>query len=247
MDEADKLFEEGTNSFRIQFDQIYAACENEQKKIGLFSATWTNPVAQWQRKNLKHSVTITVGQRNSATDSVDQELLFVGSEPGKLLAFRELLRTGLNPPVLVFVESKERAQQLYSELKSDDIHLDVIHSDLTQQQRDDVVKAFREGKCWVLICTELIGRGIDFKGVNLVVNYDFPQSTISYIHRIGRTGRAGLRGKAVTYFTQNDTIHLKRFQFFLFFLYKFNFCNFDLILALQKLYEILVARYPNLF
>lgn len=83
---------------------------------------------------------------------------------------------------------QDRAQQLYSELIYDAINVDVIHADRTQQQRDDVVKAFREGKVWVLICTELIGRGIDFLGVNLVINYDFPPSAISYIHRIGRTG-----------------------------------------------------------
>lgn len=85
----------------------------------------------------------------------------------------------------------------------------MIHADRTQQQRDDVVKAFREGKVWVLICTELIGRGIDFLGVNLVINYDFPPSAISYIHRIGRTGRAGRKGKAITYFTQDDKPKLR--------------------------------------
>lgn len=93
----------------------------------------------------------------------------------------------------------------------DGINIDVIHSDRSQQERDNVVKDFREGKVWVLVCTELIGRGIDFKGVNLVVNYDFPQSAISYIHRIGRTGRAGRRGKSITYWTQNDTVNLKRY------------------------------------
>lgn len=87
--------------------------------------------------------------------------------------------------------------------------MDVIHANRTQQQRDDVVKAFREGKVWVLICTELIGRGIDFLGVNLVINYDFPPSAISYIHRIGRTGRAGRKGKAITYFTQDDKPKLR--------------------------------------
>lgn len=85
----------------------------------------------------------------------------------------------------------------------------MIHADRTQQQRDDVVKSFREGKVWVLICTELIGRGIDFLGVNLVINYDFPPSAISYIHRIGRTGRAGRKGKAITYFTQDDKPKLR--------------------------------------
>lgn len=82
---------------------------------------------------------------------------------------------------------------MYSELIYDAINVDVIHADRTQQQRDDVVKSFREGKVWVLICTELIGRGIDFLGVNLVINYDFPPSAISYIHRIGRTGNWNIR------------------------------------------------------
>lgn len=77
-------------------------------------------------------------------------------------------------------------------------------------QRDAVVKCFREGKIWVLICTELMARGIDFKGVNLVINYDFPPSSISYVHRIGRAGRAGRTGKAITFFTQEDTPLLRR-------------------------------------
>ncbi|KAG4079111.1 hypothetical protein HA402_001082 [Bradysia odoriphaga] len=209
LDEADKLFEEGKNGFREQFDQIYKECSRPSIKVGLFSATWTNAVAKWCRKNLKGYLTITIGQRNAATDLVEQELVFVGSEAGKLLAFREMLRKGLQPPVLVFVDSKDRAQQLYKELMFDGINIDVIHSDRSQQERDNVVKDFREGKVWVLVCTEIIGRGIDFKGVNLVVNYDFPQSAISYIHRIGRTGRAGRRGRAITYWTQNDTINLK--------------------------------------
>ena len=84
------------------------------------------------------------------------------------------------------------------------IHVDVIHSDRSEQQRENTIRAFRGGGVWVLICTELLGRGIDFKGVSLVVNYDFPPSAVSYIHRIGRTGRAGRRGKAVTFFTEAD-------------------------------------------
>lgn len=210
LDEADKLFEEGKNSFREQFDQVYSACGSAEKKVALFSATWTQPVAKWGRKNLKGMLTITIGQRNAATDLIDQELVFVGTESGKMIAFRNLLREGVKPPVLVFVDSKDRAQQLYSELIYDGINVDVIHADRNQLQRDNVVKAFREGKTWVLICTELISRGIDFLGVNLVINYDFPSTAISYIHRIGRTGRAGRKGRAITYFTQDDRLKLRR-------------------------------------
>lgn len=65
------------------------------------------------------------------------------------------------------------------------------------------------GSTWILICTELLGRGMDFQGVNLVVNYDFPRSAISYVHRIGRTGRAGRKGEAITFFTEDDTEYLR--------------------------------------
>lgn len=112
LDEADKLFEEGKNSFRDQFDKIYKACTNEKIKVGLFSATWTMPVSKWGKKNLKNLYTISIGQRNSATDLVDQELVFVGSEAGKMVAFRNLLREGLKPPVLVFVDSKVSTKYL---------------------------------------------------------------------------------------------------------------------------------------
>ena len=86
----------------------------------------------------------------------------------------------------------------------ENIRIDVMHADRPQEQRDQVVKNFRLGITWVLVCTELMGRGIDFKGVNLVVNYDFPTSAVAYIHRVGRTGRAGKKGKAVTFFTEDD-------------------------------------------
>ncbi|KAJ3663059.1 hypothetical protein Zmor_007368 [Zophobas morio] len=209
IDEADKLFETGNRGFREQLDQILLACTNKEKKIAMFSATYTPVVAKWCVHNMKGLIRITIGQRNAATDSVEQELLFVGNEQGKLLAFRDLVRKGLSPPVLVFVQSKDRAQQLFNELIYDGINVDAIHADRTQLQRDNTVRSFREGKIWVLICTELMARGIDFKGVNLVINYDFPPSAISYVHRVGRAGRAGRKGKAITFFTIEDTVNLR--------------------------------------
>ncbi|PNF22363.1 hypothetical protein B7P43_G17503 [Cryptotermes secundus] len=175
----------------------------------MFSATHTIHVARWARKNLRGLISVTVGHRNAASDNVDQKLIFVGSEHGKMVALRELVQKGLTPPVLIFVQTKERAKELFSELIYDGINVDVIHADRTQLQRDNVVRSFRGGQIWVLICTELMGRGIDFKGVSLVINYDFPPSAISYIHRIGRTGRAGRPGKAVTFFTEDDTVNLR--------------------------------------
>ncbi|KAI9590402.1 DExD-box helicase 52 [Glossina fuscipes fuscipes] len=209
LDEADRLMEEGKNNFKEQLDDILAACSKSNKKMALFSATYTVAVAKWAIKNLKNLARVNIGVQNAATENVKQELLFVGSESGKLLAVRDLVRSGLKPPVLIFVQSKERAKQLFEELLYDGINVDIIHADRTQQQRDNCVRAFREGHIWILICTELMSRGIDFKGVNLVINYDFPPSTISYVHRIGRTGRAGRIGKAITFFTQDDKAQIR--------------------------------------
>ncbi|XP_064620528.1 probable ATP-dependent RNA helicase DDX52 [Lineus longissimus] len=209
VDESDKLFEEGKQGFREQLAMIYKACDSKNVRRGMFSATFAHDVEEWCKLNLDNVVSVYIGARNAATDTVDQELLFVGSESGKLLAIRDIIRKGFQPPMLVFVQSKERAKELFHELIYDGINVDVIHADRTQLQRENVVKSFRLGKIWVLVCTELMGRGIDFKGVNLVVNYDFPTSAISYIHRIGRTGRAGRKGKAVTFFTEDDGINLR--------------------------------------
>ena len=102
------------------------------------------------------------------------------------------------------MQSKERATDLYDEMMKTSMKLAFIHNDRTKEERDQIITDFRTGKLWVLICTDLIGRGIDFKGVNLVINYDFPNTMINYIHRVGRTGRANRKGKAITFYTDID-------------------------------------------
>ncbi|XP_041052465.1 probable ATP-dependent RNA helicase DDX52 isoform X2 [Carcharodon carcharias] len=204
VDESDKLFEDGKSGFRDQLATIFLACTSHNVRRAMFSATFAFDVEQWCKLNLDNVVSVSIGTRNSAVETVEQELLFVGTETGKLLAMRDLVKKGFSPPVLVFVQSIERAKELFHELIYEGINVEVIHAERTQQQRDNVVCSFRAGKIWVLICTALMARGIDFKGVNLVINYDFPTSAVEYIHRIGRTGRAGHQGKAITFFTEDD-------------------------------------------
>ncbi|XP_055514194.1 probable ATP-dependent RNA helicase DDX52 isoform X1 [Leucoraja erinacea] len=204
VDESDKLFEDGKSGFRDQLATIFLACTSHNVRRALFSATFAMDVEQWCKLNLDNVVSVSIGIRNSAVETVEQELLFVGTENGKLLAMRDLIKKGFSPPVLVFVQSIVRAKELFRELIYEGINVEVIHAERTQQQRDNVVRSFRAGKIWVLLCTALMARGIDFKGVNLVINYDFPTSAIEYIHRIGRTGRAGHQGKAKTFFTEDD-------------------------------------------
>ncbi|KAI8052473.1 P-loop containing nucleoside triphosphate hydrolase protein [Syncephalis plumigaleata] len=206
LDEADKLLDLG---FLEQMDEILAACTLPQLQKALYSATLPSGVEQLAQTIMKDPIRVVVGTKNAATETIKQRLIYVGGEEGKMIAMRQLIQEGLKPPVLIFVQSIERARELFSELIYDGINVEVIHSERTRAQRDNIVQQFREGKIWVLISTELMARGIDFKGVRLVINYDFPQTVQSYIHRIGRTGRAGREGEAITLFTNDDVDFLR--------------------------------------
>ncbi|OVA20088.1 Helicase [Macleaya cordata] len=206
LDESDKLFELG---FVKQIDLVVKACSNPSIIRSLFSATLPDSVEELARTIMHDAVRVIVGRKNSASELIKQKLVFTGSEEGKLLALRQSFAESLNPPVLVFVQSKERAKELYRELAFDNIRVDVIHADLSQTQREDAVDNFRAGKTWVLIATDVISRGMDFKGINCVINYDFPESASAYIHRIGRTGRAGRVGGAITLYTEADIPFLR--------------------------------------
>jgi ATP-dependent RNA helicase DDX52/ROK1 len=206
LDEADKLFDMG---FTPQVDAVVAACTNRNIIRALFSATLPESVETMARSILRDPLRVTVGERNTAASNIDQKLIFVGRESGKLLALRQLITEGLKPPILVFVNTKERAKELHRELLYDGMHVDSLHAAQSQAARLSAVENFRSGKTWILVATDLIGRGMDFAGVNTVVNFDFPHTATEYIHRIGRTGRAGRSGKAVTFFMEEDIVHLR--------------------------------------
>ncbi len=103
-------------------------------------------MAELVRSVLRDPVSVSVGTPNAGAAAIEQRLVFVGREEGKLLAFRQLVQQGLRPPVLVFVQSKERAKELHHELAFDGINVDVIHADRSPEQRDAVIKNFRLGK-----------------------------------------------------------------------------------------------------
>ncbi|KAG5072591.1 hypothetical protein GLYMA_03G178500v4 [Glycine max] len=206
LDESDKLFE--PELFK-QIDSVIKACSNPSIIRSLFSATLPDFVEDRARELMHDAVRVIVGRKNMASETIKQKLVFTGSEEGKLLAIRQSFAESLNPPVLVFLQSKERAKELCSELAFDSIRVDVIHSDLSQAERENAVDNFRAGKTWVLIATDVVARGMDFKGVNCVINYDFPDSAAAYVHRIGRSGRAGRTGEAITFYTEDDIPFLR--------------------------------------
>lgn len=202
IDECDRLFELG---FKDDLSIIYKHClESQNCRRAMFSATLQQNLVKWAQVQMEHVATVIVGGNNKTAKNVDQELIYVGNEAGKLLSLREIIMSGIQVPVLIFVETKEKAKHLANEFLFDNLNIDFIHSERDQKERDSIVSMFREGKIWFLICTDLMGRGIDFKGVNVVINYDCPKTPVSYIHRIGRTGRAGYKGKAITFIADDD-------------------------------------------
>ncbi|EUC46027.1 hypothetical protein COCMIDRAFT_4867 [Bipolaris oryzae ATCC 44560] len=172
-------------------------------------------------------IRLVVGLKDSAIPNISHQLTYAATEQGKLLGLRQLLHPTalhtdssqpiLRPPFLVFTQTIPRAIALHSELLYDippeaggSSRIAVLHADLSSSARDTIMTRFRKGEIWVLITTDLLARGIDFRGLNGVVNYDAPSSAAAYVHRVGRTGRAGRTGGvAVTFYTQDDIPYVK--------------------------------------
>lgn len=173
-----------------------------------------------------HIIRLVVGLKDSAIPNVSHRLIYAATEQGKLLALRQLLHPttssaegslSIQPPFLVFTQTIPRAIALHAELMYDispeaggSSRLAVLHSDLSTAARSSIMANFRKGEIWVLITTDLLSRGVDFRGVNGVVNYDIPTTGASYIHRAGRTGRQGRQGGvAVTLYTKEDIPYVR--------------------------------------
>jgi len=232
LDEADVLLD---SLFLEQTMGIWSACTNPSLQTTFWSATMPSGIENLIRDklssrsgNLPHRplLRLVVGLKDTAVPNVSHKLVYTGSENGKLLAIRQLLRPRslsdpsvppLRPPFLVFTQTIDRAAALESELKYD-IPLEAggpsriasLHSRLSDSARSAIMRRFRAGEIWVLVTTDVLARGVDFAGVNGVVHYDVPTSAAVYVHRSGRTGRAGREGGvAVTLYTKEDIPHVK--------------------------------------
>ncbi|KUI70233.1 ATP-dependent RNA helicase ROK1 [Cytospora mali] len=233
LDEADVLLDQ---LFRDQTMGIWSACTSPELRLTFWSATMGSNIETIIMDQLKaHSkkqdipakplIRLVVGLKDTAVPSITHKLTYTATEPGKLLALRQLLHPAsgadsgppLRPPFLVFTQTIERASALHDELKYDipieaggSSRIAVLHSSLSDTIRSDIMRRFRLGEIWVLITTDVLARGVDFAGVNGVVNYDVPSSAAAYVHRAGRTGRAGREGGvAVTLYTKEDIPYVK--------------------------------------
>ena len=206
-DEADKLFDK---TFIEQSDAILGLCNTRNLRKSMFSATIPSSVEEIANSIMLDPIRIIIGHKEAANANIEQKLIYCGNEEGKLIAIRQLVQEGeFKPPIIIFLESITRAKALYHELMYDRMNVDVIHAERTPTQRAKIIERFKSGELWCLICTDVLARGIDFKGVNLVINYDVPRTAQAYVHRIGRTGRGGRSGRAVTLYTELDSLAVK--------------------------------------
>ncbi|KAI0932728.1 hypothetical protein AcW1_000238 [Taiwanofungus camphoratus] len=207
LDEADRMLD---TEFLSQVQEVIAACTYPNLQKAVFSATLPAGAEKIAMSMLRDPIRVVVGLKDTPLPLIAQTLTYVADDPSKLPTLLQYLSQPYNPPVLVFVSSQPRATSLAEELVLNGVpNVDCLHAGMSRKEREDAVARMLRGESWVMVSTEVMARGMDFKGVREVINYDFPQSVQSYVHRIGRTGRAGREGKAVTYFTNEDAPFLK--------------------------------------
>jgi len=168
----------------------------------LFSATLPNNILKISQKYLNNPERIAVGSLSTPIEKIKQETFQVNQDKKYHELINQLVeRSG---SILVFVKTKHGADKIVKRLKYDGHSADAIHGNLRQSKRDRVINGFRNGKSRILIATDVAARGLDIPLIQHVINYDLPQVPEDYIHRIGRTGRAGKEGSALTFLTPND-------------------------------------------
>ena len=204
LDEADEMLDMG---FREDMETILTETPEERQTV-LFSATMPKPIMEIARKFQKDAKIIKVVRKELTVSNIDQ--FYYEVRPKNKTEILSRLIDIYNPKLsVVFCNTKRQVDELISELKGRGYFADGIHGDMKQQQRDRVMDDFRSGKTEILIATDVAARGIDVDGVDIVFNYDLPQDEEYYVHRIGRTGRAGKSGLALSFISGREVYKLK--------------------------------------
>ncbi len=198
LDEADHMFDLG---FKVDVEKIIKKCPQNRQTL-LFSATISKDVVQLSRKHMENPVRVSV---ESYIDPQKlNQVVYKVQDDMKLSLLVHLLQNEKSNLGMVFCNTKRNTDKVAKNLRKVGIDALAIHGGLTQNKRTRIMEEFHSENICVLVCTDVAGRGLDIQGVSHVYNYDIPRESKQYIHRIGRTARAGTEGKAINILSKND-------------------------------------------
>jgi len=210
LDEADRMLDMG---FIDDVERIVAATPATRQTL-LFSATMEGDIARLAQRILKDPQRIAISTKASRNENIEQRLHYADDLHHKNKLLRHLLVDQAVNQAIVFTATKRDADQLAEELNRDGHAVAALHGDMNQGARNRTLQGLRRGDVRVLVATDVAARGIDVSGISHVINYDLPKVPEDYVHRIGRTGRAGAKGIALTLVAHRDQHLLQRIERF---------------------------------
>jgi len=199
LDEADRMLDMG---FMPDLKRILALLPKQRQNL-MFSATFSNDIKKLADDFLTKPQLIEVARSNATNDNVTQKVYQVAQSDKEAL-LTQLLKSADATQVIVFTKTKITASRLSRSLEREGISADAIHGDKTQQERIKALDAFKAGTCTVLVATDVAARGLDISELPMVINYEIPSAPEDYVHRIGRTGRAGASGIAISFVSPEE-------------------------------------------